>query len=135
MLLSFQTGQIGQSKDSKNGVWEVTIKDLQTGDIHVEHFDAVMVCTGHHAEKKMPQFEGEKEFKGQIIHSHDYRDHRGYEDKRVVVVGIGNSGGDVAVELGKVSKQVCLMMSLHLFVDLHKLIITTNSVNFTCKMN
>jgi dimethylaniline monooxygenase (N-oxide forming) len=67
-----------------------------------------MVCTGHHADKKMAQFEGEKEFKGQIIHSHDYRDHRGYEEKRVVVVGIGNSGGDVAVELGKISKQVYL---------------------------
>ena len=34
------------------------------------------------------------------------KNHCGYEDKRVVIVGIGNSGGDVAVELGKVSKQV-----------------------------
>lgn len=33
-------------------------------------------------------------------------DHRGYEDKVVVVVGVGNSGGDVAVELSRVAKQV-----------------------------
>jgi len=58
--------------------------------------------------KKVAHFEGDSEFKGQIIHSHDYRDPRGYEEKRVVVVGIGNSGGDVAVELGKVAKQVYL---------------------------
>lgn len=54
----------------------------------------------------MAHFEGEEKFEGRILHSHDYRDHRGYEDKRVVVVGIGNSGGDVATELGKISKQV-----------------------------
>lgn len=30
----------------------------------------------------------------------------GFEDKVVAVVGIGNSGGDVAVELSKVAKQV-----------------------------
>lgn len=53
----------------------------------------------------MAHFEGEEKFEGKIIHSHDYRDHHGYEDKRVVVVGIGNSGGDVAAELGKIAKQ------------------------------
>lgn len=30
----------------------------------------------------------------------------GMDDKVVVVVGIGNSGGDIAVELSKVAKQV-----------------------------
>ena len=40
------------------------------------------------------------------MHSHDYRDHRGYEGKRVVVIGVGNSGGDIAVELGKFGSQV-----------------------------
>ncbi|CAP25130.1 Protein CBG04431 [Caenorhabditis briggsae] len=36
-------------------------------------------------------------------------DHRGYEDKTVVVIGIGNSGGDVAVELSRIAKQVYLV--------------------------
>ena len=87
--------------------WEVITKDLRTGEVRTELFDAVMVCSGHHADKNMAHFEGEQEFVGKIVHSHDYRDHRGYEEKRVIVVGIGNSGGDVAVELGKISKQVC----------------------------
>ena len=90
----------------KSGSWEVTSKDVRTGSISTELFDAVMVCSGHHAEKNMPHFEGEDQFLGQILHSHDYRDPRGYEDKRVVVVGIGNSAVDVAVELGRNSKQV-----------------------------
>ena len=45
-------------------------------------------------------------FQGEIVHTHDYKDHRGYEDKRVVVIGIGNSGGDVSVELSRIAKQV-----------------------------
>lgn len=45
-------------------------------------------------------------FKGEIVHSHDYKTLTGYEDKRIVVIGIGNSGGDAAVELSRVAKQV-----------------------------
>ena len=51
-------------------------------------------------------------FKGKVVHTHDYRDHVGYEDKKVVVVGIGNSGGDVAVELSRISKQVNMINTL-----------------------
>ena len=60
----------------------------------VDIFDAVIVCTGHHARKHMAKFPGEDDFLGKRVHTHDYRDYRGYEDKRVVVIGIGNSGGD-----------------------------------------
>jgi dimethylaniline monooxygenase (N-oxide forming) len=72
-----------------------------------EEFDGVMVCSGHHAEKKMPRFQGQDKFEGKMVHSHDYTDFRGYEGKRVIVVGIGNSGVDVTVELSKISDQVC----------------------------
>ena len=48
------------------------------------------------------------QFKGEKIHSHDYKTSKGYENKRVVVVGIGNSGGDATVELSRVASQVWL---------------------------
>ena len=48
-------------------------------------------------------------FKGKIIHSHDYKHSAGYEDKRIVIVGIGNSGGDAAVELSRVASQVIVI--------------------------
>ena len=50
-------------------------------------------------------------FKGEKIHSHDFKSQKGFEDKRILVIGIGNSGGDAAVELSRVGKQVGL--SLH----------------------
>ena len=52
-------------------------------------------------------------FQGKIVHSHDYKDYRGYEDKRVVVVGIGNSGGDVTVELSRIASQVKILQFIH----------------------
>ena len=50
--------------------------------------------------------QGLSDFQGQVVHTHDYRVPKGYEDKRIVVVGIGNSGADVAVELSCVASQV-----------------------------
>jgi dimethylaniline monooxygenase (N-oxide forming) len=47
-------------------------------------------------------------FRGRIIHSHSYKDHVGYEDARIVVVGVGNSGGDIAVELSRIAQQVSM---------------------------
>lgn len=72
-----------------------------------ETFDGIMLCTGHHTEPYFPPpFPGQGTFKGKILHSHDYKDPTGMEEKRVVVVGIGNSGSDVAVDLSKTAKKV-----------------------------
>jgi dimethylaniline monooxygenase (N-oxide forming) len=90
------------------GRWEVLLRNRQTKEERTEIFDAVLVCTGHHAEKHMPRFEGEENFKGRRVHTHDFHDSTGYENKRVVIIGIGNSGGDAAVELSRVCSQVYL---------------------------
>jgi len=100
----------------ETGRWKLEIKDLESGLTRTEEFDGVMVCSGHHAEKKIVHFPGQEEFEGKIVHTHDYTDHQGYEGKRVIVVGIGNSGADVSVELSKVCDQVdYLAIRQHLF--------------------
>ncbi|XP_078332584.1 flavin-containing monooxygenase 5-like isoform X2 [Crassostrea virginica] len=92
-----------------SGTWSLTTKDLTTGHTQDHVFDAVMLCTGHLADKNIPDFSGlDDDFQGQVIHTHDYKSPKGYEDKRIVVVGIGNSGADVAVELSCVASQVFL---------------------------
>ena len=45
-------------------------------------------------------------FKGVYFHSRDYKTPEQWRNKKVVVIGIGNSGGDIAVELSRFSKQV-----------------------------
>ncbi|CAJ0583304.1 unnamed protein product, partial [Mesorhabditis spiculigera] len=92
-----------------SGRWSVTWTNQISGKTETGIFDGVMVCTGHHTEEYWPKpFPGQTQFKGKILHSHEYRDSKGFEDKRVVIVGIGNSGGDLCVELSKISKRVFL---------------------------
>ncbi|XP_052788262.1 flavin-containing monooxygenase 5-like [Mya arenaria] len=93
---------------ASTGKWLLNVKDKLTGECKELVYDAVLICTGHHANTHKPSFPGQDRFKGKIIHSHDYKNSLSYEDKRVVIVGIGNSGGDAAVELSRVASQVFL---------------------------
>ncbi|KAK3088513.1 hypothetical protein FSP39_020041 [Pinctada imbricata] len=106
---------------ASSGQWDIQIRNRDSGEKQDLVFDAVMICTGHHAEKNMPTFPSLDKFKGKVIHSNNYKDSRGYEDKRIVVVGIGNSCGDAAVELSRVASQgdVKLPTSQEMWDDIH----------------
>ncbi|XP_054689365.1 flavin-containing monooxygenase 5-like isoform X2 [Grus americana] len=90
------------------GQWEVVTES--EGKQEEAVFDAVLVCTGHHTEAHLPlsTFPGIEKFKGHYLHSRDYKDAQIFTDKRVVVIGIGNSGSDLAVEISQTAKQVFL---------------------------
>lgn len=90
------------------GRWNVRSRNLETLDETFELFDGVMVCAGHHGTVNQPTFKGQETFKGKIMHTHSLKSAKGFDDQNVVVVGIGNSGGDAAVEISSVAKQVCL---------------------------
>ncbi|XP_076824582.1 flavin-containing monooxygenase 5-like isoform X1 [Clavelina lepadiformis] len=96
------------SDHEMTGKWNVRVKSGE-GE-RTEIFDALLVCTGHHATPHYPlhEFPGFEKFGGFTVHSHSYREPKNFEDKRVVVIGIGNSGGDIAVELSKHAQQVFL---------------------------
>ncbi|NWI01776.1 FMO4 monooxygenase, partial [Tichodroma muraria] len=92
-----------------SGQWEVVTETAGVRESHI--FDAVMVCTGHYQEPYLPlaSFPGiESRFKGQRLHSWEYRDVQAFRGKRVLVVGIGNTGGDLSVELSRVAAKVFL---------------------------
>ncbi|NXT86496.1 FMO5 monooxygenase, partial [Anhinga rufa] len=90
------------------GQWEVVTES--EGKQEVDVFDAVLVCTGHHTEAHLPlnTFPGLEKFEGWYLHSRDYKDMQSFWGKRVIVVGTGNSGTDIAVELSQAAKQVFL---------------------------
>jgi len=90
----------------EDGRWDVEIEDMKNKRVFKQTFDGVMVCTGHHVTPSMATFPGQEKFKGQIIHTHSYKKPADFVGKKVVVVGIGNSGGDVAVELSMVNPKV-----------------------------
>jgi cation diffusion facilitator CzcD-associated flavoprotein CzcO len=71
---------------------------LSTGA--TETYDAVCVANGHHWDPRMPEppFPGSDTFAGVQMHSHDYKDEGQLAGKDVVVLGMGNSAMDIAVD-------------------------------------
>ena len=71
-----------------------------------------MVANGHHWDARWPEppFPGQEEFTGEQMHVHDYKTPEVLEDKRVVVLGIGNSATDIAVEASRVAEATFLAM-------------------------
>jgi len=63
---------------------------------HVEDFAGLLIANGTLAEPNMPTFKGT--FTGEMIHSSDYRRPTQFSGKRVLVIGAGNSGCDIAVD-------------------------------------
>ena len=57
-----------------------------------------------------PAFPGADTFTGRQLHSHHYKTFEGFEDKRVLVLGIGNSACDIAVETSKITDRTFLAM-------------------------
>jgi hypothetical protein len=88
--------------------WEVSLADGRSST-----YDAVLVANGHHWDAKYPEppFPGQDSFTGDQLHSHWYRepDER-FVDRRVLVLGIGNSATDIATESSRVSRVTYLAM-------------------------
>ena len=69
-------------------------------------FDGIMIATGHHWKPRLPDYPGVELFQGKMLHSHSYRVPYPFKDQRVLIVGVGNSGLDIASELSNHAKQV-----------------------------
>ncbi|KAL1532487.1 Indole-3-pyruvate monooxygenase YUCCA6 [Salvia divinorum] len=59
----------------------------------------LIVATGENAEEVVPEMEGLGEFGGGVVHTSGYKSGAVYEGKRVLVVGCGNSGMEVCLDL------------------------------------
>ena len=68
-----------------------------------ERYDAVVVANGHNWRPKIPTYPGE--FTGEVMHSAQYKSAEVLRDKRVLVVGAGNTGCDIAVEAAQQARR------------------------------
>jgi dimethylaniline monooxygenase (N-oxide forming) len=81
--------------------WEVT-----TGTGATITARSVLVANGHHGTPRRLSVPGS--FEGTRFHAHDYREPSGFTGKRVLVVGVGNSGLDIACDAAPVADRVLL---------------------------
>lgn len=59
----------------------------------------VLVAMGYNRVPKAPTLKGQAQFKGEILHSEKYKNGNPYKGKNVLVVGYGNSGAEIALDL------------------------------------
>jgi hypothetical protein len=83
--------------------WQVS---FQNGEKRT--YKGVILCNGHHWCKRFPDFKGH--FAGPILHSKDYHRPSQLQDKRILVIGAGNSACDIAAEGARVGQETYLSM-------------------------
>ncbi|KAG6828709.1 hypothetical protein H0H92_007017 [Tricholoma furcatifolium] len=99
--------------DADAGFWDVTYRDM-SGRTRHEHFDHLIVATGNNHLPRIPTWPGQEEwlsndpsfgFRREILHSVWYRGPQKYKGLRVLIVGTGSSGRDIALQITPVAKQ------------------------------
>ena len=73
--------------------WRV---ETNQGDLDVA---SLVVATGYNRTPERPSWPGLETFPGPVVHSSDYKDGRHLQGQRVLVVGSGNSGAEIAIDL------------------------------------
>jgi putative flavoprotein involved in K+ transport len=76
-----------------DGGWVIHTTD---GPIHAR---AVVVATGYNRIPFIPEWSGKEIFEGELLHGQDYRNGEAYRGRDVLVVGSGNTGAEIAIDL------------------------------------
>ncbi len=102
--ISFRTEALAvEPAPDSAGEWDVTVEGPDGRS--TDRYAAVMVANGHHWDARWPEpaFPGAEDFEGEQIHAHEYRESDVLRGKRVLVLGIGNSAVDIAVEASRIA--------------------------------
>lgn len=83
--------EVVHAEAADDGSWIVT---LSTGE--TRRYGGIVCCPGSNWHPRMPELTGT--FDGEIIHSRDYNDPSQFNGKRVLIIGLGNSGADIACD-------------------------------------
>ncbi len=103
--IRFQT-EVQSVEPGESGGWTVAV-DGPDGR-KSETYDAVLVANGHHWCPRMPEPPFPGSFTGRSFHSHEYETFEGFQGKRALIVGIGNSAVDIACEVCRVAEKTFL---------------------------
>ena len=75
--------------------WRV---DAPSGPLRAKH---VVIASGYNAEPLRPGFAGIDTFTGKTLHSADYRNAKPFAGQSVLVIGMGNTGAEIALDLAE----------------------------------
>ncbi|KAF6149750.1 hypothetical protein GIB67_017483 [Kingdonia uniflora] len=90
--------------DAKTGLWRVQTNEFE----FVSKW--LIVAIGENSEPVLPKIEGILDFQGRVLHTSSYRDGAQFEGEKVLVVGCGNSGMEVGLDLCHSGAQVSMVI-------------------------
>lgn len=108
--------------DETSGLWRV--KTASSAGSTKTEFEYIcrwlVVATGENAERVMPDIEGLADFGGEVIHACDYKSGKKYKGKKVLVVGCGNSGMELSLDLSNhnASPSMVVRSSVSIVIDI-----------------
>jgi cation diffusion facilitator CzcD-associated flavoprotein CzcO len=102
--ITFQTG-VDHAARGEDGTWQITLDNGRRRE-----YDALLVANGHHWKPRWPEpaFPGADTFAGEQLHAHSYVDNSLFAGRRSVILGMGNSAMDIAVESSYVAERTYL---------------------------
>ena len=86
--------EVASISPAGGGEWRT---QARTGETLVSR--AVVLATGANAQPVVPELGGRDRFAGTITHSRDYREASAWQGRRLLVVGMGNTGAEIALDL------------------------------------
>ncbi|KAJ8747600.1 hypothetical protein K2173_011408 [Erythroxylum novogranatense] len=86
---------------AKNGLSSET-------EIYIAKF--IVVATGENSQPFVPQFPGMESFNGEMVHSSEYKNGSVYRDRKVLVVGCGNSGMEISYDLASYGAKTSIVV-------------------------
>lgn len=89
----FKQKVIHISRNAADGTWQVQTE--------TDTFTAarVVVATGYNRTPNVPELPGQRNFRGIVWHSHEYRNGAPFRNENVLIVGMGNTGAELALDL------------------------------------
>lgn len=85
--------------DEVTKMWHVKVKDGTTSEIEEYGCRFLVVATGETTDAFIPDVEGINTFHGEVIHTTQFKNGKAFNGKNVLVVGSGNSGMEIALDL------------------------------------
>lgn len=86
-------GQTVMAARRAGNVWQVRTQDASY------RAPSLVIATGYNREPHLPTWPGQASFRGALLHSSRYRNGESFKGQSVLVVGFGNSGGEIAIDL------------------------------------
>ncbi|KAK4724308.1 hypothetical protein R3W88_027087 [Solanum pinnatisectum] len=96
--------------NNEENKWNVKSRKVDSGEMKLYACDFLILATGENNEGYIPNVVGIENFKGNIIHSSDYKSGEQYKDKKVLVIGSGNSGMEIAFDLSNYGSHTSIVV-------------------------